>query len=94
MQKIRTSRLPAAAIAALCAALGVMLPAASALAQSKNVVNSWDVDPNYHMNFLSNPCSLGYWNQDLNCGQYGYGYPYYGYYGYYGYAYPGYGYPR
>ena len=96
MQKFQTKRRVrplGAAVVALISLLGLSFPVASAVAQSRNTVNSWDVDPNYHMNFMSNPCSLGYWNQNLTCAPYGYGVPPYGYYGYYGNPYFAHGYP-
>ncbi|HEX5454751.1 MAG TPA: hypothetical protein VFX06_13250 [Stellaceae bacterium] len=75
------------AAVALLGFAGVALPAAPAAAQSKNVVNCFDVEPNYHSNLLSDPECLGYWNQGLV--RPAYDYPYYGYgYGYYGYRYP------
>ena len=78
---------------ALLGFVGISLPAAPAAAQSKNVVNCFDVDPIYHMNLLSDPECLGYWNQGLVGPTPAY--PYYGYgngYGYsgYPYAYPPY----
>jgi hypothetical protein len=91
MNKFQTKRRvwhPGSAAILLLGLLGVSLPLASASAQSKNVVNCFDVDPIYHMNLLSNPECLGYWNQGLVGPTQAY--PYYG--DGYGYGYSGYPY--
>lgn len=94
MEEGRTTRWVRRFIPIAVAVVGLMgasVPFTAALAQSKNRVNCYDVDPIYHMNLITNPTCEGYWNHGLVNPYYDPAHPYAGYgngYPYYGYAHP------